>query len=371
MRSLIYVSFVLILFNACGGGSSTNNTDDNITTKEALGEALFLDTSLSFTRAQSCSSCHNPSQAFVDIRNNTVNGAVSIGDDGTSLGKRNAPMVTYASFSPEFSQDANGFVGGQFLDGRASNLTEQAKGPFLNPVEMQMPDAAAVVARISENSNYISAFESLYGNDIFSDINETFEALADAIASFESSASFATFDSKLDKVQGGDESFTVQEAQGQQLFRTSRCITCHEDRGRNALFTDFRYENIGTPKNAELLARIGDQVDHGLLENPAVNDNRQDGRFKTPSLRNVAVTAPYMHNGKFQNLKTVVHFYNTRDVAGALNPETGQEWEASEVDANRVGGNRVGNLGLSDTQEDAMVAFLKTLTDERYESLIP
>lgn len=388
MKSLMYVGLLGILFNACGGSSTsaTTNTDGttdtlvlsstdtentatvSFGTKETLGKALFFDTSLSLTRSQSCASCHSPEQAFIDKRANGVQGAVSLGDDESSLGNRNSPMVTYASFSPEFSQGNNGFIGGQFRDGRASNLKEQAKGPFLNTVEMQMPDAQSVLARVSENASYISAFEALYGENIFSDTTLAFDALADAIATFERASSFATFDSKLDTRRG---TFTAQEALGEQLFRQKRCVTCHNDRGARALFTNFRYQNIGVPKNSELLDIIGDRVDHGLLENPAVTDTRQDGKFKIPSLRNIAVTAPYMHNGVFKSLKTVVHFYNTRDVAGAINPETGAEWEASEVRANRVGRNRVGNLGLSDTEEDALVAFLKTLTDERYERLIP
>jgi len=87
-------------------------------------------------------------------------------------------------------------------------------------------------------------------------------------------------------------------------------------------------------------------------------------------LRNVAVTEPYMHNGVFKNLKTVVHFYNTRDVAGAINPETGLAWRTAEVDATK-NTDELGNLGLTDTEEDQLVAFLKTLTDRKFESLIP
>lgn len=348
-----------------------NLFDDVNITKQQLGEALFHDTSLSLTRNQSCASCHNPAQAFSDTRDNGVGGAVSLGDDNVTLGLRNTPMLTYAALIPTFEQNDNGdFVGGQFWDGRANDLTEQAKGPFLNPAEMQMPDVASVIARVNENSNYIDAFETLYGAGILGDEEAAFEALADAIATFQSSTSFATFDAKLDR----REALTAQEQLGRDLFRQNRCVSCHSDRGNNALFTNFEYENIGVPKNTSLFGLNGtdeDFVDHGLLENPNVNDNNQDGRFRTPSLRNVAVTAPYMHNGVFKELKTVVHFYNTRDVPGAINPETGLPWEASEVRRNRVGGNRVGNLGLTDAEEDAIVAFLKTLTDERFEPLIP
>lgn len=387
MKHITFLILIMLVFTACGGSASSDNSIDDVTTtvqdateattdgvtlsKAELGEALFSDTSLSLTRNQSCASCHNPAQAFMDNRENGVEGAVSLGDNGTSLGIRNTPMASYASQIPSFGQNNNGnFVGGQFWDGRAVDLTAQAKGPFLNPVEMQMPDVASVIARVSENNTYIEALETLYGATVFSNDDTAFEAIADAIATFEATDTFSPFDSKLDR----GEALTAEEQLGEDLFRQSRCVTCHNDRGNNAMFTNFEYENIGTPKNESLFGLNGtdeDFVDHGLLDNPAIDDDDQDGKFKTPSLRNVAVTGPYMHNGVFKNLKTVVHFYNTRDVGGAINPETGLEWVASEVRANRVGGNRVGNLGLSDAEEDAIVAFLETLTDEKYESIIP
>lgn len=101
-----------------------------------------------------------------------------------------------------------------------------------------------------------------------------------------------------------------------------------------------------------------------------MNDPGLKGAFRVSSLRNIAVTAPYMHNGVFKNLETVVHFYNTRDVQGALNPETQAPWEPAEVDSTK-NVEELGNLGLSSDEENSIVAFLKTLTDERYEHLIP
>lgn len=350
------------------GGTTTTTTS-----KEALGETLFNDSSLSLTRSQSCATCHNPEQGFSDERDNGVHGAVSLGDDGVTLGDRNSQMLTYSAFSPDFS-DTNGFRGGQFWDGRAADLTEQAKGPFLNPKEMQMPDTQSVIARVSENPSYIEQFEAIYGENILDNAEEAFNAVADAIAAFEKSSSFATFDSKLDRARKREVRLTEEERLGQRLFTEKQCGTCHSGQGENALFTNFGYANIGVPKNNEVRIANGigeDFIDHGLLDNPNIRVPRADGKFKIPSLRNVAVTAPYTHNGKFKNLKTMVHFYNTRDVAGAINPETSTPWEASEVLANRVAGDRIGNLGLSDSEEDALVAFLKTLTDERYEGLIP
>lgn len=385
MKQIIFLTLITMVFTACGGSASSDTiaadvtavqeataitSDGTVVSKSGLGEAFFHDTSLSLTRNQSCATCHTSTQAFIDNRDNGVEGAVSLGDDDVSLGIRNAPMVTYASLIPTFGQNNNGdFVGGQFWDGRAADLIEQAKGPFLNPVEMQMPDVASVIARVLENSAYIEALEALYGVGVLSDNDVAFEAIADAIATFEATDTLATFDSKLDRGV-----LTAEEQQGENLFRQSRCVTCHRDRGNNPMFTNFEYENIGVPKNESLFGLNGtddDFVDHGLQDNPNIDDDNQDGKFRIPSLRNVAVTSPYMHNGVFKNLKTVVHFYNTRDVAGAINPETGLEWVDSEVRDNRVGGNRVGNLGLSDTEEDALVAFLETLTDERFESLIP
>ena len=381
MKLMYPLIVTTLLFSGCGGDtqdvagileSSSETSSTLLDSKVALGEVLFNDINLSLNRTMSCATCHNPDHAFIDTRTNNLNGAVSVGADGVSLGDRNAPTISYALLSPDFSNDG-AYLGGQFFDGRASNLNEQAKGPFLNSVEMQMPNESSVVARILENPLYVEAFENLYGNTIFDDPQDVFNALADAIAIFENTTFFAPFNSKFDRVRAGTESFTAQEALGQQLFRQHRCVTCHDDRNQ-ALFTNFRYENIGIPINSDV--RIANAkglsfIDHGLLENPNVSSNNEDGKFKTPTLRNVAISAPYMHNGVFQDLKTVVHFYNTRDVSGALNPETSAPWESSEVNNNRVGGNRVGDLGLSESEEDAIVAFLLTLTDAQYEHLLP
>jgi len=402
MRRIFITSIMsLLAFGLIGCGDLINSTEGNITqtieenredntivetnnssssdetiqllTKEQLGEALFSDKSLSFNRNISCASCHEPSQAFVDIRSNGVDGAVSLGDDNISLGDRNSQMISYISFSPAFSTDANGSIGGLFWDGRAVDLVEQAKGPFLNEVEMQMSDVSSVIDRIKESANYIINFQNLYGESIFDSDDDAFNALADAIASFEKSDIFAPFNAKIDKVRQRLATLTDEELLGQTLFRTKGCVTCHDDRGDNALFTTFRYENIGVPKNTlvrELNGKGEAFIDHGLLDNPNISTPREDGKFKIPSLRNVAITAPYMHNGKFKNLKTVIHFYNTRDVVGAINPETSLPWEESEVLQTRVRVDKIGDLNMSDSDEDALVAFLKTLTDEAYENLL-
>ncbi|RLA60224.1 MAG: methylamine utilization protein MauG [Epsilonproteobacteria bacterium] len=367
MKHSIYASIACLFLVACGGSSSTDTTTDTPQTKEALGELLFNDTSLSLTRNMSCATCHNPEQAFVDTRTNSVGKAVSVGDDGSSLGDRNSPTIGYANFTPDF--DLDDLSGGQFLDGRASNLTEQAKGPFLNAVEMQMPDEASVIARVQENDSYVSSMQSLYGATVFDDTDTAYTAIADAIAAFENTNVFFPFDSDFDT-----NTMSAAAIRGRVLFRSNaiNCVRCHDDRPQNnTLFTNFEYENLGIPINSAVRAINGHTTDLGLSEHPDVNDGRQDGRFKVSTLRNIAVTGPYMHNGVFQNLKTVVHFYNTRDVNGSINPETGLAWEAPEVNRANIVTNDVGDLGLSDAEEDDIVAFLEALTDAKYESLIP
>ncbi|MGB1239401.1 MAG: cytochrome-c peroxidase, partial [Pseudomonadales bacterium] len=141
-------------------------------------------------------------------------------------------------------------------------------------------------------------------------------------------------------------------------------------------FTNYQYRNIGVPVNKQVRLANGkglDYIDAGLLDNPAVSDSAERGKFKTPTLRNVALTAPYMHNGVFQDLKTVVLFYdkyNSRKAKRQINPETGEAWGAPEV-AETVALKELEKGGaLSDKRINALIAFMKTLTDKRYEHLV-
>lgn len=333
---------------------------DPITSKAILGEQLFNDTAFSRNRTMSCATCHNPEQAFVDTRSNTVNSATSLGDDGSSLGDRNSPTIGYAHFIPAFTQDGR-TRGGLFFDGRANDLIEQAKGPFLNPVEMNMPSEASVITRLQENQDYITAMQTFYGANIFNNTDTAYTAMADAIATFESTSTFSPFDSDRD-----NNNLSASAQRGEALFRSSNCVRCHDDRGGNPLFTDFSYRNLGVPINTAVREINNNPTDLGLAQNPAVNNRREEGKFKVPTLRNIAVTAPYMHNGVFSTLKAVVHFYNTRDIGG-INPETNQVWRSPEVTRN-LERNDIGDLGLSDSQEDDIVAFLESLTDAQYKN---
>lgn len=349
-----------------------------------LGKALFFDTNLSNNRTQACATCHDPDRAFTDPRETAVGRAVSLGDDGTSLGDRNTPTAAYAKFSPRFHQRKNGaYEGGQFLDGREPDLAGQAGGPPLNLLEMGMPDKAGVVKRLWENPAYVTAFTKLFGPKVTDDTDAAYGAMTRAIAAFENTKEFAPFDSKYDRFLKGEAKLTDQEELGRLLFfsqQFANCNQCHQlhavQPAKGETFTNYRFHNIGIPVNTAVRRANGSKpghIDHGLLDNPAVTDTAQDGKFKVPSLRNVAVTGPYMHNGMFKDLRTTVLFYNkynTKDPDRLINPETGKPFRAPEVPATLSVKELTHGPALDDTRIDALVAFLKTLTDRRYEPLL-
>ena len=351
---------------------------------EALGRALYFDVNLSKNRSQSCATCHSPDFGFTDPRGNASGKAVSLGDDGHSLGDRNAPTASYAAFSPDFHRDDTAqYVGGQFLDGREKDLAGQAGGPPLNPIEMGMPDKAGVVGRLKENAAYVTAFRSFYGGDIFDRPDDAYRAMTESIAAFEKTDFFAPFDSRYDRYLRGEYQMTVLEDLGMTLFfsqQFSNCNICHQlkptPNRTGETFSNYQYHNIGVPPNDAARAVNGvaaDHVDRGLLDNPAIDDPAQAGRFKVPTLRNVAVTGPYMHNGVFKDLRTVVLFYNKYNSKSArrqINPETGEQWRAPEVPDNLALKELETGPALDDRRIDALVAFMKTLTDARYEHLL-
>ncbi len=352
---------------------------------EDLGRALFFDVNLSQNRTQSCATCHDPARAFTDWRDSGVGAAASLGDDGHSLGDRQAPTVSYAALAPVFHQREDGmWAGGQFWDGRASTLAEQAVGPPLNPIEMALPDKAAVVARLQENPNYAREFPALFGADVFADADAALRALGASLAAFESTEFFAPFDSKYDRYLRGEYTPTEQETLGMTLFFSNQfanCNQCHQlqtlPEAQRETFTNYTFENIGTPVNKVLRAANGlgeAHVDAGLLEHPSIDDAAQAGRFKVPTLRNVALTAPYMHNGVFSDLRTVLLFYNkylARGSKAQINPETGETWGAPEVAENIALEKLESGRALDQRSIDSLLAFLRMLTDKRYEPLLP
>ncbi len=359
----------------------------NNSAKETLGQLLFFDKNLSQNRTQSCATCHAPEHGFIDNRDNGVGGMVSLGDDGKSLGDRNAPTAAYAMFSPDFSVNKKGiYKGGQFHDGREKDLAGQAGGPPTNPIEMGMKDKASTVERLKENKNYLNSFKGIYGDDIFNDTEKAYSAMADSIASFERTDLFAPFDSKYDRYLKGEYKLTKREDLGMTLFfskQFTNCNICHQlnksQTHKKETFTNYEYHNIGVPANTALREKNGkgkDFIDHGLLENPAVlakNDKKHDAKYKVPTLRNIAVTGPYMHNGIFKDLKTVVLFYdkyNSRSKKRTINPETEKTWAEPEVAETISFKELKAGPALKMKRINALVAFMKTLTDKRYEYLL-
>ncbi len=348
---------------------------------EELGKMLFFDVSLSKNRTESCATCHNPEHGFVDDRDNGVGSMVSLGDDKKSRGARNAPTAAYAMMSPHFHFDAKKqqYIGGQFLDGRESSLAGQAGGPPLNPIEMGMSDKKMVVDRLKENATYVTLLQKYFGNKILEDVDQAYEAMRLSIEAFEKSKTFAPFDSKYDRYLKGEYDLSVLEDLGRTLFFSNNnltCSKCHllkaEDEAGET-FSNYEYHNIGVPTNTVLIEKgivPTDFIDHGLLDNPNITDTKHDGKFKVPTLRNIAVTAPYMHNGVFKSLRAVMEFYDKYNNKKRVNnPDTNKPWATPEVNAT-VNRELLKAKKLTDRKIDALIAFMKLLTDKRYEHLL-
>jgi len=356
---------------------------------ENLGKLIFFDANLSKPVGQSCASCHDPSAGFA----NPVTGLpVSQGAIPSRYGNRNAPSVSYAMFSPVLQYDQTMrpgimegmYVGGLFWDGRANTLEDQAKAPFLNPLEMHNLRKATVILGIRQSS-YAKLFQQVFGKRSLDDVDKAYENVAQAIASYERSSEVNPFTSKYDYWKAGQAVFTDSEYNGYLLFTNTgmmgaKCANCHSlakpDSNDPDLFTSFGYQNVGAPRNPDLpfydlpmpLNPAGESyVDRGLgdfLRSAGYPEDvaaKEDGKFKIPSLLNCAVTPPYEHNGVFSTLREVVMFNNTRDVAGA-------GWPPPEVPENvhrhmPPMPRTFGQLGLTDQQVDDIVAFLETLTD--------
>jgi len=352
------------------------------TAKAQLGQALFFDPSLSSPPGQSCATCHNATAAMADPDRQLP---VSKGIVPGRVGNRNTPTAMYAAFSPPFHYDEEEglYVGGQFLDGRAATLEEQAKGPFLNPLEMANPDKQSVVEKV-RRAAYAKEFDSLFGKGALDDTEQAYERIVEALAAFERTPQFSPFSSKYDAYLAGKVKLSKQEMRGLRLFEAEdkgNCAACHTSKpgpkGEPPLFTDFTYDNLGVPRNPDNpFYKLPSQhnpaglewVDRGL--GTTVNKRSEDGKFKVPTLRNIELTGPYMHNGYFKTLRGTVVFYNDRDKKPLCGKHLVSEaealeqqcWPAPEVIAN-VNHDELGDLGLTEREIDDIVAFMKTLND--------
>lgn len=293
----------------------------------ALGRKLFFETKLSLDSSISCASCHSPAKAFSD----TV--AFSVGVNG-SLGTRNAMPLFNLAYGTFF-----------FWDGRAPTLADQAVEPVPNPIEMHLewPEAAN---RLSNDNVYVTMFKSAFGSNAISKENA-----GDAMAQF--MTILLSGNSKFDKWQRGEVALTASELRGFDLFRKEGgdpeivpggqnggdCFHCHSV--GNKLFSDFRLHNNGL-----------DSVFTDLGAYDVTGRERDKGRFKTPSLRNVAYTAPYMHDGRFNTLEEVMDHYNT----GGKPSET--------IDPFMKFGS--GGLNLTEQDKKDLIAFMLTLSDEEF-----
>ncbi|HVT09199.1 MAG TPA: cytochrome c peroxidase [Polyangia bacterium] len=367
-----------------------------------LGALIFNDVNLSASGTEACASCHEAERAFTgnnDPRHPLF--PVSVGAYPNLLGTRNAPTAMYMAFSPTFGfvEDEDGLTptGGQFWDGRADSLAEQAKAPFVNPREMALPDHASVITRV-RRAPYAPLFRSVYGHRALDDVESAYDHLADAIQAFERTSGFAPFSSKFDAYLRGRARLTRAEAHGFALFKDpekGNCIACHAGDPssrdpRDWLFTDFTYDNLGIPRNGEIAdnadpsyfdlglcarADIAAKVPAGVAD-PAQFIASLCGAFKVPTLRNIARTAPYGHNGYFKRLRDMIEFYVTRDTnperwypAGDdgrvqkfndLPPEYRGNVNTEEVPYDRHPGE---SPRLDEREIDDLLQFLATLSD--------
>ena len=284
----------------------------------ALGRKLYYDRMASGDGTLSCASCHNPARGFTDGM------PVSTGFKGQK-GKRNAPTVLNAAYSPV-----------QFWDGRAPSLEEQAAGPIANPIEMNQPHEA-FIGKLAGNAEYKKLFEDAFGPGPI-----TLQKVEMAIAGFE--RTIISGNSPFDRYQfGGDKKAMSPAAiRGLALFKDANkgnCVKCHTIDEKYALFSDGKFHNLGVGVNPE-----GELTDLGRFD--VTKAEADKGAFRTPTLRNIALTGPYMHDGSVKTLRAVVDFYVG---GGTSNPELDKE---------------IKELHLSGKEREDLVAFLEALTGD-------
>lgn len=297
--------------------------------KVALGEKLFYDKSLSKNNDRSCASCHNPEKAFTDgLKTN-------ISLKGKNL-NRNTPTLTYASL-----QNA------QFWDMRQLDLEKQSVDVIENKDEMH-GSLATIHSKVLADTEYIQLFKKAYPKSEKSEAWQIQNAIASYVRSLNS------FDSRFDSYMRGDKnSMNSEEIQGMNVFMgKAKCATCHFTPLFNGIvppnYAKTEHEVIGTPEDASG-KRLSNDTGRYIFNQLS----QLKGAFKTPTLRNVAVTAPYMHNGAYKTLEEIVEFY---DLGGGTGLGLSVENQTLPTD----------KLNLTAEEKKALVAFMKTLTDERY-----
>ncbi|MGE3889111.1 MAG: cytochrome-c peroxidase [Vicinamibacterales bacterium] len=384
---------------ALGACVSREPAAAGLTPREQLGRLLFFDKGLSANGNQSCATCHEPAVGWTGpFEHINRTGGVYEGSVAGLFSNRKPNSAAYATQAPIFhleDAEAGDFVGGNFWDGRATGerlgnpAADQALAPFLNPVEQALPDAKTVVDRVCGGA-YAALFKQVWGAAACEDTEKAFGSIGLSIADYEASAEVNAFSSKYDAFLAGRAELTEQEQRGLRLFEgQGRCADCHPSRpgpdGSPPLFTDFTFDNLGLPRNSQnpyYTQPANPQgtawVDEGLGGFLAGRvEFRQYaagnmGKHRVPTLRNVDLRPSpgfpkcYGHNCYFKDLETFVHFYNTRLVLPVCAaPEQRPDvdcWPRPEVEAN-VNTEELGDLGLTEEDEEAIVAFMATLSD--------
>jgi len=359
----------------------------------ALGKALFFDPALSASGKLACASCHSPTHAYGPSNDLSV----QLGGEGMNkTGVRAAPSLRYLQNVPPFTErffenDGNdsedqGPTGGYTWDGRVSSTHDQARIPLLSAHEMANGTPANVVTKL-RNGNHAQTFRQVFGNDILDNEDTAFRAALMALEVFQQTPSeFYPYDSKYDAFLRKQVKLSPQEMRGLQLFANpakGNCASCHvsaikQDGGFPA-FTDFGHIAVGVPRNRTLAGN----ADPAFFDMGLCGPDRTDlkdrteycGRFRTPSLRNVALRKTFFHNGAIHSLEDAVRFYAQRDTQP-------QKWYPRKADGTvdkfddlppqyranvnmepPFGGKPGDKPVLSEADVRDIVAFLKTLTD--------
>jgi cytochrome c peroxidase len=377
------VMCALIAAHACA--STAQPTNQSLA---ELGRKIFFDASLSASGQMACSSCHDPRYAYGPPPGKGIaNGGEHLDQPGT----RAVPSLRYLHGAPKFSETtrfADGDVGpggGFTWDGRAGTLKDQARIPLLAPNEMANRTPAEFVAKLGKSA-YAPEFREAFGADIFEHPERAFEAALSALDAFQQiPEEFYPFNSKYDAFLRGEIELSEPEERGVALFKDpakGNCASCHvvlSRAGQPPVFTDYDFLNVGVPRNPRIAANADPAYfDLGLC-GPARRDlasSRQYcGFFRAPTMRNVAVRHAFFHNGVFNSLRDVLHFYVERDI----HPE---KWYSRHPDGSvhkfddvppgyadnvdrdapldRVAG---GSPALTESEIDDLIAFLKTLND--------
>lgn len=333
------------------------NSNSGLSDSALVGKLLFFDKNLSEPIGVSCATCHSPMSGFSDPRHTSFS-------EGSAhqKGTRNANAISYMTFAPnrraELVRGIWETVGGFFWDGKAEFLNQQALFPLMNVHEMGNTNFGMASTKIKQAS-YYPKLEKVFGREVLRDSQLIVFYAITCLQAFEQSFQVNQFTSKFDFYLKGKPTLTKQELNGLKLFNDttkSKCSFCHLSKPiyyattDKILFTDYSYENIGLPKHPDLL---NNPIDSGLAKFE-MNNPLEVGRFKTPTLRNIEKTAPYMHSGIFNTLEEVMEFYNERDV----NPK----FAHPEVTSTMNKGD-LGNLKLTKQDIIDIIAFLKTLTD--------